>query len=466
MTKFSESEEEKNENFDDLSEFSEDDSDNEGDESESSPSISMDKDGVIKVGKKDYAIGLFWNTADDINELSSEARKAAKSESLKAEFYCVRDENIPQYGLGFKSKGHKSGMPSLGSHLAETLDGNWIGVFNIGDVYYLISVRDDIIMSDTDIIFKSEDDVREEFENNFYGSSWDKAFAPSYWELENTEHKKLEDILVGNPTTKLKEADQSKVLIKLVLMVVLFGGFIFGSLQAYNYFNQDTAIEKVTEIYNEVETRVVEQTGGNQEDEVYVPEPPWVNKPLGIASLSACFNDINNMSINVPGWEAKGMICTPGASTSMLLERSGGTINWIGNYLNGKGAIDPNIIPIDDDRVEVGYPSTVTSDYPEQLDTFPVSQIRRYLYSHFDEAYLDISFSDVRKFSDPEAYRFYKGLEFEFSSEYNPTKFTKILSRVPGFIINRIEYKIVDDKWTVSGEVYEERLTPLPPQQN
>ena len=109
--------------------------------------FNRDQNGVLKISGKDYAVGLFWNSASDAAAAAAEAKAAARNPGLDADFYTVRGEIMPQYGLGYKDSGHKAGMPSLAAHLNNAVEGNWIGVFTYADNYYLVAVRDDAISS-------------------------------------------------------------------------------------------------------------------------------------------------------------------------------------------------------------------------------------------------------------------------------------------------------------------------------
>ena len=147
--------------------------------------FNRDKNGVLNIGGKDYAVGMFWNSASDATSAVSEAKATAKSPGLNADFYTVRGEGVPQYGRGSKDSGHKTGMPSLASYLNHAIEGNWVGVFECGEgSFYLVAVRDDAILADCDKVYTNEDDVREEFSDLFYSSSWENAFSPEAWDIE------------------------------------------------------------------------------------------------------------------------------------------------------------------------------------------------------------------------------------------------------------------------------------------
>lgn len=423
-------------------------------------------EGVLNVGSKNYAVGLLWNTVSDIANGAKEAKEAAKRPNINADYYCVRGSTTPQYGLGYSSSGHKSGMPSLAAHMAASEEGNWIGIFRHGEYFYLIAVRDDAILADCDRVFRSEDQAREEFSDLYYTSNWAKAYAPKEWGIEGSEVRVLDDVLVGNPPVKLADTNTVKVLIKYGGLLLVAGVVLIGGMQAYNYFTTEETFEQVEAVYNDVQTKVIEQVAPQQEVEV-PPPVPWANQPIGISMLASCVSDIKDMPLQVAGWEPEQMLCS-GETVSMLLRKNGGSINWIGHSLNDAKPVKPNIIPIDVNNVEIAYPLSGISVYPENIETLPLAQVRRYLLSHFDENFMTVQISesstfyqDDRELSDKTS-RYYQKINFQFSSEYNPLDFVSILSRIPVMTINEVRYDLKGDRWTVSGNIFEKRKEPIP----
>ena len=432
-----------------------------------SSSFSKDKNGVVSANGTDYAVGIFWNSVSELSKAASEAKDAAKNPNIKADFYCVRGDNIPQYGLGFVESGHKAGMPLLASTLNDAIEGNWIGVFSVGENYYLAAVRDESVLSDYDRVFTDEDEAREEFSDLFYASSWDHAYCPSDWCVEDTEERTLDSLLFNSPTVKLKEVNTLKVAARYGAIGAVVLGVLYGGMLTFQTFFDNTNIEQVTAIYNQVQTRVIDQVGGAEKEVEVKVNPPWLGKATGVSLLGGCVKEIRDMPISAPGWKAKEVLCND-FGVSLLLERDGGTINWIGSYFNEQRSVKPSIIPLNDDNVEVTYPVTIPTTYPELVETYPLAQVQRYLYSHFDEGYLSIqmktaSLDEVQAFVDnPASHRFYEALKFEFSAGYLPTEFTQIFSRIPVFTIEDIRFNVDSNVWTVKGDIYDKRIEPLP----
>ena len=134
--------------------------------------------GVVRVGRRDYAIGLHWNGVDQPTRAAFEARELAATSSFAADFFCVRQGGTPQFGLGFRAQGHKSGMPSLAAHVASAKGGSWIGLFEVAGGYYLVAIRDDGILSECDRFFEDPEEARNVFEDFQGQSDWSEALAP------------------------------------------------------------------------------------------------------------------------------------------------------------------------------------------------------------------------------------------------------------------------------------------------
>ena len=357
-------------------------------------------------------------------------------------------------------------MPSLAAHLNNAVEGNWIGVFKYAESFYLVAVRDDAVLADCDKVYTDEDDIRDEFSDLFYSSNWENAFAPDEWGMEGCAEKHFDDLLIGVPDVKLRDVSSAKVIIKYGGIAAAGAGVIFGAVTAFNMLFPDSAYEQVSAVYNQVQTKVITKKGVQEQQQEIPPAPPWLGKPTGVGMLATCTSEIRKMPINVPGWEVAGMMCAGGAS-SMLLERSGGTINWIGYELNKLEDRElPRIIPLSTDNVEVAYGLPTQVSYPELVETYPLQEVRRYLLSHFDEAFLDVKIEEsgnsVVFEEDPALPRYYKSLSFSFETPYQPTEFTQILSAIPVFIINKIEYSIEKDIWSVEAEVFEKRKEIIP----
>ena len=243
-------------------------------------------------------------------------------------------------------------------------------------------------LADCDRVYTDEDDVKEEFSDLFYSSNWENAFAPEGWDIDGCSEKHFDDLLIGAPEVKLKDVSSTKVILKYGAIAAVGVGVLFGGIQVYNTLFASNAYEQVSAVYNQVQTKVIAKKGVEQQQAEVPPAPPWMGQATGVGMLATCTSEIRKMPITVPGWSVAGLMCANGSS-SMLLKRDGGTINWISYELEKLEDRElPLIASISDNLVEVAYKIPSQVSYPELVDTLPIEEIRRYLLSHFDEAFL------------------------------------------------------------------------------
>src|ERR1700692_2487015 len=119
--------------------------------------------GVVTVGRRPYAIGLYWENSPS-GRVSQAAKEAAKQPGQQAAFYAARAGSkggrIPQFGLSPSGAGHKIGMPVFAACLANQQPGSWAGAFRLRDGVVVTVVRDDLIVPDGDQFFTNDSEAR------------------------------------------------------------------------------------------------------------------------------------------------------------------------------------------------------------------------------------------------------------------------------------------------------------------
>src|ERR1043166_65299 len=137
--------------------------------------------GVVKVGRRTYAVGLIWQPSPS-GRVAQAAREAAQQPGQKSDFYCVRPAtktvSVPQYGLGQSSTGHKTGMPTLAASLANGQPGSWTGAFRLREGTWVVVVRDDLIAPDGDILFDNDDLARDRLLQEVSLGGMQRIYAP------------------------------------------------------------------------------------------------------------------------------------------------------------------------------------------------------------------------------------------------------------------------------------------------
>lgn len=408
---------------------------------------------VVRIKGQPYAVGLIWNNIDDKSKAAAEAREVAARPNIDADLFCIRQAGN-QYGLGRKADGHAKNMVSLGGAMAEARGGNWIGVFEAAEGFYLLAVRDDDILAQTDVFLSEEMDARTKIDDLLDLAEWEQVFAPASFGLPDSSELLLEDAIGRARGPRLQDVNRigsmARVVIGGAIVLLLAGGGMF-YLNYQSELDAQAALDALSQSF--------ENTVGGSEEEIVIPPMPWEGMPTTAAYIEACQDGMSKALFSVPGWETVGLACE-GDSVRMALDRSeelgkgGGTINWIRWALDERGLQNASATPIGDNRIEVTWSLGEMEKYPVEIQTARLSDGRRYLQSALEETFTPVVFPNT------ESTEFVSTMDFKFISSFDPSEFAPILSKVPGMTIERVVLDLKKFEYNVEGSIYEE--LPLP----
>ena len=420
---------------------------------------------VVRVGNKSYAVGLIWTDTVDPSAAASEARAAAARPDSDADLFCVRAQGS-QFGLGNRLNGHQKGMPSLAGHVADTrsVQGSLVGLFELKDgSYYLVVVRDGMILGYGDKVYADEARARAAFDYVLGLQDWAEVYAPQGMGFETATELDLEDIVKSGKAPRLTDVDRVSGIVKwggvvLVALVAVIGGMM--------YVNHQNELEYQEQLRKLAESAAQNLPGRSQEV-VQVPPMPWEGKFVAGQYIPACVQSMKKAVMAIPGWRATRMECDGNSrNVVMMIERSapltsgGGTINWIRWALDRSEIKGASASPTGPDTVAVTWPIQGAIDtYKPDLDQAPpqVSESRRYLQSWFEEAFTPISFPTNSGGT------FFDTVAFRFETPYDPSKFSAIIGKIPGATITKVsvELRLPPYRYTVEGGIHFQK--PLPP---
>ena len=102
---------------------------------------------VLRVNKKRYAAGLFWQPIGVGYTPRKYAAVLSHNSNIHAGLFV---EYKSMVGLGAKHKGYYSGVPSLAAEVVDVLSeySSFLAVFFVDKKYYLLAVRNGIILAD------------------------------------------------------------------------------------------------------------------------------------------------------------------------------------------------------------------------------------------------------------------------------------------------------------------------------
>ena len=266
--------------------------------------------GVVTVDGQKYAVGLVWQPVQNLDDPIVEIRESADSEA-GADLYCLRPAATPQYGIGYSELGHRDGMPSLASAVAAALTDRTsvCAVFRVDEGWWLLAIRNDLILAEEDIVFEKEIDAQKAYAAMMAVPDWDLRIVPPEWNIEGVENQDLGKLITGTRKVRLQEINaqhRTKILLVLAVAIVVGVGYLIWLL-----IKTLTGIIDGTDDFNP-------NPGGDNGGIVAPPEPvqsgpePWEVVPEIGAFLNQCWVSAHQVrGIIIPGWSMGTIQCTP-----------------------------------------------------------------------------------------------------------------------------------------------------------
>ena len=283
---------------------------------------------TITVNGTVYATSIFWQPLQNPDNPLPEVRETAENVLDNADLYVIRPSGMPQYGLGISSEGHRAGMPVAALSLVEAFSDvpSSVSVFKVPEGWWFIAVRNDLILSEEDMLYLNEDDAKRNFVSMMAVPDWGRRVAPASWQIDGTEERSIDEVLAKAPRVKLQKLKKElsiKTVSILVAAVVLIGWGAF-SLLSYMFGSSEVIREVIAP--PPVVKPVVEPP-----KEVVVPMP-WEDLVVPGEFMKVCSDSTSLLvTATVPGWVIGDIKCQlTGLSTSW-------TMQWgrVGNFMAG-----------------------------------------------------------------------------------------------------------------------------------
>ncbi len=283
--------------------------------------------GVITVGGKKYAVGLYWEVSDSTNAARA-ARQAAAQSEPKADFYCVRAGNnkgrAPQFGLGDEKLGHKWGMPTAAATLANRQPGSWAGVFVVPEGVWFIEVRDDLIAPEGDVLFADEAEAMGRLQETSARGGLERIYAPASWAIPGAEASSLASLLSGKADVRLTPVKIPKkvimagmaaaaAMVVLILVIIV----IMNMREAEQERQQAEERAQQAEMMrrqSEEKARLEEEERKRRLQQQALQAPTfqrtWEQIPLPLVWLNGCRTAMEEIPVSPLGWDLVSLRCT------------------------------------------------------------------------------------------------------------------------------------------------------------
>ena len=288
---------------------------------------------IITVHHKKYATGLFWQPLSVGNTSHGYAKQLAKNTDTK---YTLFTEYKSMVGLTNSKSGARVGMPSAAVEVVSSMSElvSFLAVFSVGENFYLIAVRNGIIIRD--ILIEQEDIARKTYMELIKLPDWGALFAPASWGIPKSQEKNIYDLIKHGNFARLHQISVVKSVAPSFLIAVLF--ILFGIYVLNHPVDTDVNnvkpklnTELAAEYHRQIELKKQEITDKKLEETVQKIEYPYDDLPNIQDRANQCYKAIAFVMQPIPGWNQTYAKCD-GEYVSANLTRDFGTLNDFYEY--------------------------------------------------------------------------------------------------------------------------------------
>lgn len=413
---------------------------------------------IISVHRKKYAAGLFWQPIT-VGGGRVAARKLAHSIDGHYGLYVEYNQMI---GLAQRHAGYRSGMASAAAEVVESMSefSSFLAVFAINGGFYLVAVRNGIILQDK--IYESESVARNEYSALSEMPDWAAFVAPGSWGMPRAVERDIDDVLTGRSHTTLRSISiYSSVVLSLLivgLFVLLVSGIFRTSImetisprpQMANV-NPDLAAE----YKRQIEEKNKELDAEFNIEKKLPPEPivmPYELLPDMQQRAENCYRAIAFLMQPITGWNQVSVKCGEEYATAQI-RRSFGTI---GDFYNVATDLMPGafVQELSDDliSVRVTLPKLKSFASQDERDADTIIRDVTTLFQGID-ANADIhAVTDTVTNGVDTAY--FDIVEIAASSKMVPMQFMKMFENFGGVYLTACDWNSSNRTWNYEVIIY------------
>jgi len=392
-----------------------------------------------------YAASLFWQPLQNRDDPYTEITEASENVLEGADLFCLKPGKSPQFGLCVSYQGYKKKMLAAAVAVATALSdrSSFLAVFKVDNGWWYVCARNDIILSDGDMLFLNEEDAKEQFMSMLAVPDWGRKIAPQEWLIEDTEVLDLEQLLERGSESKLQKihALRGPKLFAVVAAIAVAGIWLVSTL-----INSIFLTPPQKPIIAPAPIKQIEKPAPP-------PEPkPWESIQDPIAIMDKCFQATQDVvGISTPGWRIEGITCTPsGLVTSW--HREFGRLSWVDKALDNSGVVfSSRSISPNGDSVIVSVPINDIKTLNSPPERHSVDMINL-LNDLFQAIQMPVSLT-TESWTSPQQ-NVYRSVKFSFTSNHDPKQWEDLLINFSGLKINTIKYDTNSHNWYYEGAIY------------
>lgn len=399
----------------------------------------------INVDGTTYATSLFWQPLQNTSDPFQEVEDASEGVLEGADLFCIKGGKAPQFGICVSHEGYKPGETVAAVSLATAMSNiaSYVAVFKTRQGWWYTCIRNDIILSDGDMLFLSEDEAKNQFISMLAVPDWGKKIAPKEWNIEDTEEMDVGDILSRGAKAKLQKikALRGAKLLAVVGISVVVVLWLLSSL-----INHIFLTPTVRPVIVPVKPKVIQQV--EQQPEV----KPWeqVNNPKMM--MTECYDNIVKLvKIMPPGWTIGNLSCNSGGVVTSWT-RNVGRLSWAKKAMDESGLNFSGL-----SFSQEGNTLSVSLPLPklEQISSAPeknIVDLQNEINDTFQSIGYPISLSPL-SYTSPRG-TVYRMLGWRIQSRYNPLTWIEMLTKYSGLEVKSIVYSPSSKTWDYEGTIY------------
>ena len=419
--------------------------------------------GNLVLDGKSYAVGLIWQPLQDPDNPMPEIKDILDSDET-LNLYCIRSGAAPQYGIGRTDLGHVAGEPVAASAVATALSdkSSVCAVFKVTEGWWFVAIRNDLILSEEDVLFENEADAQKAFFSMMAVPDWDIKIAPAEWKIDDTTQMELSSLIRDVRKIRLQEVHGFKrtqtLLLMAILLVVFIGAVVYGLIKLYN----SISIKKVD--LAPIQTPII--------SEPVAPAPekpkPWEDVVQVDAFLNRCYNNVYQLSsIIIPGWTIQNIMCTrSGVVTQYTKTVPSARTEMFKVALESYKLVKTRMVLDEEGKtISVTVPFENSLPSVRSVPTLSADKLEYELIDIVAATAIPITFSKQTLLDPPnlpdgtaplnqQKMTFFT---FSMTSQYTPWEWKPFFDKLTGLDLMKIEYNPSVDatnKWKYEGKIY------------
>lgn len=411
---------------------------------------------TMEIGGETYAVSLFWQPLQDPDNPVLEIRETAEGVLDGADVYVVRSGGAPQYGLGLTEEGHAPSQIAAAISLTETFSdkSSFVSVFKVEEGWWFLAVRNDLILSEEDVLYLNEEDAQRAFFSMMAVPDWGVKIAPEEWGIEGTKEADLEEILrQARPSRLVKlgavRGAKFMAIVGVIALIVLWG--LYQLVGVFMGGDQQARIAPM------VAPKIFKKQTVKQE-RVY---KPWEKLKSTHDVLVNCTHGIRSIVVPTPGWEMNQVTCD-GYGVSTQWTRTYGRISWLKEALQSTGVPVRQLMFDEAGAAAVGV---APLSLPREVSSFPImtkEAIIQEANEIFQAIGMPVSIAELTQqmtvrggLMQRNDATFYPALKISFESDLDPLMWEVFFQAFQAMEIISIVWDPVTRLWGYEGVIYE-----------